>query len=195
MRDDQAALKSAVATAQANGTSVTQPGLQQSSVAQAKAQEQVALAQAQQVRVSIAKATIASPIDGVVVNRNLNPGEYPGTREIFTLQQVQPIYAVLRGSADADRRRSPPARSATITTDDAHGTFTETGKVVGVLNEIQPGSTQFQVKIVLSNADGRLRPGMAVNGTIALPPARGIRIPTTAFTDDDHDAVHGRATR
>ena len=63
---------------QANGSSLSAPGLQQSSVAQAKAQEEVALAQAQQIRVSISKATIISPIDGVVVNRNLNPGEYPG---------------------------------------------------------------------------------------------------------------------
>src|SRR5208283_916491 len=100
VRNDQATLESAQALVQANGPSLNAPGLQQSSVAQAKAQEQVALAQAQQIRVSISKATIASPIDGVVVNRNLNPGEYPGTRQIFTIQQVSPIYAVLRGSTD-----------------------------------------------------------------------------------------------
>jgi multidrug efflux pump subunit AcrA (membrane-fusion protein) len=188
VRDDEATLKSATATAQANGTSLAQPGLQQSSVAQAQAQERVALAQAQQVRVSISKATITSPITGVVVNRNLNPGEYPGTREIFTLQQVQPIYAILRGSSTQIAGIAAGA-TATISTDDAHGTFRETGRVVGVLNEIQPGSTQFQVKVQLSNADGRLRPGMAVNGVVTLPPARGIRVPTTAFTDDDHDAV------
>ena len=69
------------------------------SIQQARAQVQVALSQAQQVRVQIAKATIVSPIDGVVVNRNLNPGEYPGNRQIFTLQQVKPMYAILRGSA------------------------------------------------------------------------------------------------
>jgi multidrug efflux pump subunit AcrA (membrane-fusion protein) len=188
VRDDQATLKSAIAAAQANGTSLAQPGLQQSSVAQAKAQEQVALAQAQQVRVSIQKATIASPINGVVVNRNLNPGEYPGSREIFTLQQVQPIYAVLRGSATQIAGIVPGAK-ATITTDDAHGTFTEIGRVAGVLNQIQPGSTQFQVKVMLANADNRLRPGMAVNGNVELPAQRGVRVPTTAFTDDDHDAV------
>jgi len=188
VRDDQAALGSAVATARANGSSLSQPGLQQSSVAQAKAQEQVALAQAQQERVQISKAAILSPITGLVVNRNLNPGEYPGSREIFTLQQVQPIYAVLRGSATQIAGIASGA-TATVTTDDAHGTFTETGKVQGVLNEIQPGSTQFQVKITLANADNRLRPGMAVTGSVDLPAVRGIRVPTTAFTDDNHDAV------
>jgi HlyD family secretion protein len=188
VRDDQAALRSAVATAQANGPSLSAPGLQQSSVAQAKAQEQVALAQAQQVRVSIDKAAIVSPITGVVVNRNLNPGEYPGTREIFTLQQVQPIYAILRGSTSQIAGVQAGA-STTVTAEGENGSFKETGKVIGVLNEIQPGSTQFQVKVLLANPDERLRPGMAISGNIALAPVRGVRVPTTAFTDDNHDAL------
>lgn len=188
VRDDQAAVQTAQATVQANGTSVTAPGLQQSSVAQAKAQEQVALAQAQQVRVSISKATIVSPIDGVVVNRNLNPGEYPGTRQVFTIQQVSPIYAVLRGSTDQIAGIHPGATAA-IQTDGATGSKKFSGTVIGVLNEIQPGSTQFQVKVLLENAGEVLRPGMAVTGSVALPQARGVLVPTTAFTDDNHDHV------
>ena len=188
VRNDQATLQSDQAAVSANGSTITAPGLQQSSVAQAKAQEAVALAQARQVRVSIDKANIVSPITGVVVNRNLNPGEYPGTRQIFTLQQVAPIYAVLRGSA-AQISGINAGAVATIVTADAHGSFRETGRVVGVLNEIQPGSTQFQVKVVLRNPGERLRPGMAVTGSVELPPVRGVTVPTTAFTDDNHDAV------
>ncbi|HUN29636.1 MAG TPA: efflux RND transporter periplasmic adaptor subunit [Alphaproteobacteria bacterium] len=188
VRDDTAAVQSAQATVQANGSNLNAPGLQQSSVAQAKAQEAVALAQAQQIRVSISKATITSPIDGVVVNRNLNPGEYPGTRQIFTLQQISPIYAILRGSTDQIAGIHAGA-SATIQTDGATGSRKFTGTVVGVLNEIQPGSTQFQVKIVLPNPRESLRPGMAVSGGVALPVVRGVVVPTTAFTDDNHDAV------
>ncbi len=188
VRNDQATLQSAQATVQANGSNINAPGLQQSSVAQAKAQEAVALAQAEQIRVSISKATIVSPINGVVVNRNLNPGEYPGTRQIFTLQQVSPIYAILRGSTD----QVAGIRSgtiATIQTDGASGKQKFSGSVIGVLNEIQPGSTQFQVKVLLANPGEVLRPGMAVSGSVALPAARGVLVPTTAFTDDNHDAV------
>jgi multidrug efflux pump subunit AcrA (membrane-fusion protein) len=188
VRSDQANLRIAQATVQANGPSLSAPGLQQSSVAQAQAQEKVALAQAQQIRVSISKATITSPIDGVVVNRNLNPGEYPGTREIFTLQQVSPIYAILRGSSDQVAGIFPGA-SATVSTDNATGRHSYTGKVVGVLNEIQPGSTQFQVKVVLQNPGDVLRPGTAVSGGVALPDVRGVLVPTTAFTDDNHDSI------
>jgi HlyD family secretion protein len=188
VRDDQAAVQSAQATVQANGSNLTAPGLQQSSIAQAKAQEQVALAQAQQVRVSIQKATIVSPIDGVIVNRNLNPGEYPGTREIFTIQQVSPIYAILRGSTDQIAGIFPGA-AATIQTDGVSGSKKFAGSVVGVLNEIQPGSTQFQVKIVLQNPQEVLRPGMAISGNVNQPEAHGVMVPTTAFTDDNHDHV------
>ena len=102
VRNDQQAvntassnLSAARSNVQANG-SLSGQGLQASAVQQSAAQEQVALAQADQVRVQMSKASIASPIDGVVVNRNLNPGEYPGNREIFTLQQVNPIF---RGAA------------------------------------------------------------------------------------------------
>jgi multidrug efflux pump subunit AcrA (membrane-fusion protein) len=188
VRDDQAAVQTAQATVQANGSSLNAPGLQQSSVAQAKAQEQVALAQAQQIRVSISKATIVSPIDGVLVNRNINPGEYPGSRQIFTIQQVSPIYAVLRGSTD-QIAGIHPGTTATIQTDGVAGSKKFRGTVIGVLNEIQPGSTQFQVKVLLENPGELLRPGMAISGSVALPQARGVLIPTTAFTDDNHDHV------
>jgi HlyD family secretion protein len=189
VRNDQSTLQSAEATVQANGQSLNAPGLQSTTIAQSKAQEQVALAQAQQIRVSIQKATIVSPIDGVVVNRNLNPGEYPGSRQIFTLQQVSPLYAVLRGSSDqiAGIANGTPA---TITAAGSGArTVTMQGKVIGVLNEIQPGSTQFQVKVLLDNPGNALRPGMAVEGKVSLPAVNGVRVPLTAFTDDNHDAI------
>jgi len=194
VRNDQGALRTAnaqVASArsqvQMNGT-LGQSGLQQSSVEQSRAQEQVALAQAQQIRVQIGKARIVSPIDGVVVNRNLNIGEYPGNRQIFTLQQVDPIYAVLHGSGQQVAQIFPNA-TASLTITDLRGPQRLTGRVVGVLNAIAPGSTDFQVKVLVANSEHRLRPGMAVQGLIAIPAMRGVRVPQTAFTDDNHDAI------
>jgi multidrug efflux pump subunit AcrA (membrane-fusion protein) len=190
VRQAQAALVAAQAAVAANGTlgaSGNGSGLQASSVQQAQAAEQVALAQAQQVRTSIAKATIVSPIDGVVVNRNLNVGEYPGTRQIFTLQQTRPLYAVLRGSGAQIARIVTGAKAGVIASD--LGSAVRAGTVAGILNQINPGSTDFVVKVLVPNDDDKLRPGMAVQGKIALPPVRGIQIPETAFTDDSHDSV------
>jgi HlyD family secretion protein len=187
LRTAQANLASAQSNVQANGASVNAPGLQQSSIEQAKAQEKVALANADQLRVQISKAVITSPIDGVVVNRNLNPGEYPGTRQIFTLQQVNPVYAVLQGSGSQVAQISSGAK-ATITSSDLHGK-TFVGPVVGVLNAIVPGSTNFQVKVELRNDGGRLRPGMAVLGHVVLPQVHGVQVPVTAFTSPNRDRV------
>jgi multidrug efflux pump subunit AcrA (membrane-fusion protein) len=194
VRNDQQALNTAnsnVSAArsnvQANG-SLSGQGLQASAVQQSAAQESVALAQADQVRVQIAKAAILSPIDGVVVNRNLNPGEYPGNREIFTLQQVDPIYAVLHASSE-EVARIVNGAAATIVAADLTRNARFDGRVVGVLNQINPGSTDFQVKVLLPNPGQRLRPGMVVQGNIATLPIRGVRVPVTAFTDDNHDAV------
>src|SRR5579871_5392729 len=157
VRNDQQALNSANAnlasarsTVQANGT-LSGQGLQAAAVRQSQAQEEVALAQAQQVRVQIGKATLVSPIDGVVVNRNLNPGEYPGSRELFTLQQVNPIYAVLHASSEQVARIGSGAVAA-VTAPDVSGSQRFAGRVVGVLNEINPGSTDFQVKVQLANS-------------------------------------------
>jgi len=194
VRNDQQALNSvnanlasARSNVQANGT-LSGQGLQAAAVRQSQAQEQVAVAQAQQVRVQIGKAALVSPIDGVVVNRNLNPGEYPGTRELFTLQQINPVYAVLHASSEQVGRIANGA-PATVTAPDVSGMQRFSGRVVGVLNEINPGSTDFQVKVQLPNAQHRLRPGMVVQGTVATSPMQGMTVPETAFTDDNHDAL------
>jgi multidrug efflux pump subunit AcrA (membrane-fusion protein) len=187
LRTAQSQLAAAQSTVAANGTNLNAGGLQQSTIQQSQATEAVAAAQADQVRVSISKATIVSPIGGVVVNRNLNPGEYPGSRQLFTIQQVDPIYVVLHGSG-AQIAQIRPGASATVSSNDVRG-MTGTGHVVGILNEIVPGSTDFQVKVLMQNPGRRWRPGMVVSGQIALPAVDGVRIPSTAFTDDNHDKV------
>jgi RND family efflux transporter MFP subunit len=187
LRSNTSALAAARSNVTANGSNVNAPGLQSSTVQASQATELVAIANANQERVQIAKATIRSPIDGVVVNRNLNPGEYPGTRQLFTLQQVNPIYAILHGSG-SQIARIAKGQGATIVSTDA-GRSARTGVVSGVLNQIVPGSTDFQVMVVLQNSQGSLRPGMVVSGSVRLPGVHGIRVPETAFTDDNHDAL------
>jgi HlyD family secretion protein len=192
VKNDQQAVQSAQVTLQndvsqvkVNGT--TGSGLQGANVAAAQADVQTALAQADQVRVQIAKATIVSPIDGVVVNRNLNPGEFPGTRTLFTLQETDRVYAALNGAGSqivGIRNGSTVALSS-----DAHPGQPLRGTVVGVLNAVQPGTTNFVVKVLVDNARGMLRPGMVVTGTASLPGASGIRIPATAFLDTTNSTV------
>ncbi len=176
---DKQTLAAAMSNMQANGT-ISGAGLQAAAVAQAQAE-------AQQIRVAIQKATIYSPIDGVVVNRNLNVGEYPGSRQIFTLQQVDPIYAIVQGSG-AQIAHIAIGAPASVSISDL-GLQKYSGRVVGVLNQIVPGSTNFEVKVQLSNPQHLIRPGMTVQAGIALPSLSGIRIPETAFTDQNHTQI------
>jgi HlyD family secretion protein len=186
VRNDQASLNSAKTMVQANGTLGT-PGLQTTSIQQSAATEQFALSQANQIRVQIAKAQITSPVDGVVVNRALNPGEYPGTRQLFTLQQTDPVYAIVRGSGQQIAKLKVGAPADVMVSDLSAKPFH--GTVAAVLNQINPGSTNFIVKVVLRNPTGAIRAGMAVASDVSMPTLRGIRIPTTAFVDDTHSSV------
>ena len=64
------------------------------------------------------------------------------------------------------------------------------GKVVAVLDELRPGTTNFTVKVLVPNADGHLHAGMPVTGDLTLPPVNGIEIPVSAFIDDTHSTVY-----
>jgi multidrug efflux pump subunit AcrA (membrane-fusion protein) len=192
VRNDQQAVSAAQVTLQndvqqvaANGTTST--GLQGSQVAAAQAATQISQAQADQIRVQIAKASIVSPIDGVVVNRNLNPGEFPGARQLFTLQGTDRVYAVLNGAA-SQIVGLRPGSTATISSSTLPGKQF-TGRIDGILNALNPGSTNFVVKVLLANTAGTLRPGMAVSGSARLPTSTGLRIPDTAFLDTTNATV------
>src|SRR5579875_783727 len=118
VQNAEANLRSAILNEQVNGTN--NAGLQaaniQSAIAAANAAYAAvdqARAQVHQLQTEIAKATIVSPIDGVIINRNLNPGEYPGTRTLFTIQQLDHVYAELNASS-ADTFAIPVGAPATL---------------------------------------------------------------------------------
>ncbi len=192
LRTAQANLQSAITNQQVTGT--TNTGLQAANVASvaadaraARATIQQAQAQVRQFQASIVKATIVSPVDGVVVNRNLNPGEYPGARTIFTIQELDRVYAELNASS-SDTFAIPVGAPVSITVA-GNDTRTYTGKVVAVLGQVTPGSTNFTVKVLVGNADGKLQSGLPVTASASLPAVSGIGIPTTAFLDDTHTTV------
>ncbi|TAM89361.1 efflux RND transporter periplasmic adaptor subunit [bacterium] len=181
----RAALQSALANAQANGT--PDQGLQAAGIAAARAAAAQARAQADQIRVQIAKATIVSPIDGVVVNRNLNPGEYPGNRQVFTIQEIDRVYVTLSAFAAqvVGLRQGAPVN---LGTGSLPGKSFR-GRVVALLSPTQPNSSGFVVKVEVPNPGGALRPGMAALAHVSSPPVRGVAVPATAFLDDNNDSV------
>jgi len=192
VRTAQANLQTAITnqSVNGNGTSGLQQATIQSAIADARAAHAAvdqARATALQYQTMIAKATITSPVDGVIVNRNMNPGEYPGSRTIFTIQELDKVYAQLNASS-SDTFAIPVGSTVAMNVSGA-GTQTYTGKVVAVLGQVSPGSTNFTVQVLIQNADGKLQSGLPVTANIALPSVSGLGIPTTAFLDDTHTTV------
>jgi RND family efflux transporter MFP subunit len=185
LRNAQVTLQNDIKQVQSNGT--TSSGLQGATVAAARADEETALGQADNSRASIAKASIVSPVDGVIVNRNLNPGEYPGSRQIFTVQELDKVYAVLNGAGS--QVVGVRSGAATEITSSDHVNLKAAGKVVGVLDEVTPGSTNFIVKVLLANPAEAFRSGMVVSGHVTRPTTSGVRVPLTAFLDTTNSSV------
>jgi multidrug efflux pump subunit AcrA (membrane-fusion protein) len=186
VRSAQAALNSAITNQKVNGT--PQQGLQAANVASAAADAAAARASADQIRATIARATVVSPVDGIVINRNLNPGEYPNGRTLFTIQELSHVYAELNASsADIFRIRAGSPVTLRVGNDQSGRAYS--GKVVAVLGQVQPGSTNFTVKALLNNPGNILQAGVPVTATIDLPSTAGVGIPATSFLDDSRSTV------
>jgi len=192
VRTAQANLQTAITNQTVNGNNAN--GLQQATIASAIADANAAhatvgqaAALAQQYQTMISKATIVSPINGVIVNRNLNPGEYPGARTIFTIQELDHVYAELNASS-SDTFSIPVGAPVNLSIAGA-GSRSYKGTVVAVLGQVAPGTTNFTVKVLINNADGKLQAGLPVTAVTSLPPVTGVGIPTAAFLDDAHTSI------
>jgi len=79
--------------------------------------------------------------------------------------------------------------AATEITSSDHVNLKAAGKVVGVLDEVTPGSTNFIVKVLLANPAEAFRSGMVVSGHVTRPTTSGVRVPLTAFLDTTNSSV------
>jgi HlyD family secretion protein len=174
----QAAVAQAIENQEANGTQTQ--GMQKANVDQAAA----AL---QQIQVQINRADIISPVNGIIVNRNLNSGEYPGTRQIFTLQEIDNVYGELNAFGSQVAGISPGSLVTLVSPSVPKRTFS--GKVVALLPPASPQASGFIVKAKIPNPNLDLLPGMTVNAKVRTPPQRGLTVPVNAFLDDTHQTV------
>ncbi len=175
----QAGVASARLIAGTNGTQSS--GLQGASLAVLRQQAAQAHATAQQVAAQIARATLYAPVDGVVTNRNLNPGEFPASRTLFTIQALSTVYAQLNASSE---QIAGVRVGNTVAIGQHGGQATQTGKVVAILGQAAPGSTNFTIKVALANSAGGFLAGMAVDGRVTLAPVAGTQVPRGAFVGD-----------
>ena len=185
MLQAQAALQTALATQRVNGNG--QSGLQASTIAESQYDASAQLASADQIRKEISRAHITSPVSGIVINRNLNPGEYPAGRQIFTIEANETVYAILTASAIQAYQIHKDDR-AQVSSPGLRGTRF-TGNVAALLDAATAGSTNFVVKVAIANRAGTLRSGTPVQAIVSLRPVRGIIVPSSAFADDQRSKI------
>ena len=162
-------------------------GLQASTVAESRYDATAQFASADQIRKEIARAHITSPVSGIVINRNLNPGEYPAGRQIFTIEANDTVYAILTASAVQAYQLHKGDRVA-VSSPGLRGTRFF-GNVSALLDAATAGSTNFVVKVAIENHAGTLRSGTPVQAIVALRSVNGIVVPSSAFADEQRSKV------
>ncbi|OAI26348.1 efflux transporter periplasmic adaptor subunit [Methylomonas koyamae] len=139
-----------------------------------------------------ARFALRSPINGIVVERNVNPGQQVGPdldKPLFVVSDMQRLTVVM-DVFEVNLAKIKPGQQLNISVPAYPGeTFPATIEYVGqVLNET---TRSVQVRCALPNPDGRLLPGMYASINVESPPdAQAIVVPLTAvFTEDEFDYV------
>lgn len=132
-------------------------------------------------------ATILSPIDGVVVSRDVDVGQTVAASlsapTLFTIAQDLKRMQLEASVDEADIGQVKVGQQATFTVD-AYPSLTFSGTVhqVRLAPETVQNVVTYTVIILVENDEERLLPGMTANVTIAVDAARGVlKVPATAL--------------
>ena len=167
--------RSALAQAEAQ-YDLVKAGPRQEVIDQAKARLEQAQAALRFAEVQLSYAVVRSPLSGVVLSKNIEPGEYvaPGT-PVVTVGDLVNVW--LRGYIqESDKGRVKFGQTAWVTTDAYPGKKYK-GRVSFIAQEAEftPKSVQtqkervklvYRVKIDITNPDEELNPGMPADAVI-----------------------------
>lgn len=118
-----------------------------------------------EVNADIARATLASPISGLIVDRHLTRGELVNTdTKLYTIADSSEVWVIGR-AYERDIRFLRQGQETTVRLDAFPGERFD-GEVDYVASHLDPHTRTVQVRVVLPNPRGRLRPGMF--GTVVI---------------------------
>ena len=160
---------------------IAQLTISQSELDAADAQSKQTVAQADNIRATIAKKTIRAPFAGRLGIRLVNLGQSLKAGDpLVSLQALDPIYADFL----LPQQRLPElARDLVVrVTSDAlpPGQVTE-GRLTAISPDVDSATRNVRVQATLANPDERLHPGMFVDLSVVLPTTEHVLvIPATA---------------
>ena len=184
----QSSAQSGIAQSQAQvQQSQAQVGQSQAQVQAAEAQVQQAAAALQLAEVNLAHTTITSPIDGVVVSRDVNVGQTVAASlsapTLFTIANDLTKMQVIANIDQADIGLVENAKSVKFTVDAFPGKEFE-GKIEQM--RLNPQNVQnvvtYNVVIGVDNPDQKLKPGMTTNLTFTIDERNNVlKVPNAAL--------------
>ena len=185
-----------------SGIAQSQAQVQQSQaqVQAAEAQVQQAAAALQLAEVNLAHTTIASPIDGIVVSRDVNVGQTVAASlsapTLFTIANDLTKMQVIANIDQADIGVVENAKSVKFTVDAFPGKDFD-GKIEQM--RLNPQNVQnvvtYNVVIDVDNPDQKLKPGMTANLTITIDERNSVlKVPNAALRFVPQDAGTQRTT-
>ena len=146
----------------------------------AAAEQKQAVAGSGEMRAAIGRKTIRAPFAGVLGIRQVNLGQYlkPGD-PIVSLQSLDPVYV----NFTVPQQQVANLRQGADVHVTAEGIDTPaTGKITAVNSIVDESTRNIQAQATLSNADGKLRPGMFVEAEVVLgAPTPVVALPTSAI--------------
>jgi HlyD family secretion protein len=193
---EDARVKLAQAQALAKEQVVTPSDLEDAGAAMGTAQadlhsKQALVGQAEarlrQARVDLSNTVITAPIDGIIVARNVDPGQTVASRfEAPTLFEIAADLTRMQLIAtvdEADVALVKPGQSARFVVDAYPGeTFTGVVTEVRLQPDANQSAVEYSTVVSVANPDLRLRPGMT--GRLTIEAARHenvLRVPSAAL--------------
>lgn len=172
----------------------------QASQRQAEAAVASAEAQLAQVRQQVDNATITSPLDGVISQRNAEPGQLVGPGSpALTIVSLGTIYFEAQvPEVELARLKVGAPVSVVI---DAFAGRSFVGRVARLNPTGNTNARAFTVRVEVQNTRGLLRPGMFARGSVIAERKRALVVSKDALvqTEDGHFAVFiaqgGKAVR
>ncbi|MFS8084870.1 MAG: efflux RND transporter periplasmic adaptor subunit, partial [Acidobacteriota bacterium] len=170
----------------------------QAQVGQAQAQVQQAEAALRLAEVNLAHTTIASPIDGIVVSRDVNVGQTVAASlsapTLFTIANDLTQMQVIANIDQADIGLVEQAKSVKFSVDAFPGKDFD-GKIEQM--RLNPQNVQnvvtYNVVIDVGNPEQKLKPGMTANLTITIDERNNVlKVPNAALRFVPQDATGQR---
>ena len=140
-----------------------------------------------QAKVNLGYSTIVSPINGIVISRNVDVGQTVAASlqapTLFTIAEDLSKMQVHAAVSEADVGRLEPGQSATFVVD-----AYPDRKFTGIIRQIRdaPQTLQnvvtYDAVVDVDNTDLKLKPGMTANVTFVYAERKGVlRIPSAAL--------------